>query len=284
MKRLTSATLLFLFLALFPLSAQLARRGLYTDHALGGGMNPTALALTSRLWYRIPLQEQRGILWDPAKLDLGVRNQLSPAFEEFGAYLYWEPLALFDFTASVAARQTITAFDSGFYEVSEYGADYDELSDSSEDKARAGFRFTFAPRLKAAYAGVIMANELKIDVFDFGSNVSNPGERYFYEPAYDTVIAFRETVVANTLTILYTVTPGLRLGGQYFLRHVADADVTNHRLNALGIYTRQLGESVSFFGALLAGSYLEDRYHQGELYLAGQLGIQARLSGPEELM
>ncbi|MFW6338060.1 MAG: hypothetical protein ACOC25_03970 [Alkalispirochaetaceae bacterium] len=280
MKRLITAILLFILLPLSQLPAQLAQRGLYTDHALGGGIHPTALALTSRLWYRIPLQEQRGILWDPAKLDLGARNQLSPAFEEIGAYLYWEPLALFDFTASVAARRTITAFDSGFYEVEGYDAEYEELSGSLEDEATAGFRFTFAPRLKGAYAGFVLANELKIDVFDFGSNVSNPGERFFYEPAYDTVIAFRDTVVANTLTVLYSVTPDLLLGGQYYLRHVAQADVTNHRLNGSGIYTRELRENLSFFAALLGGSYLDDRYHTGELYLAGQLGVQARLTGP----
>jgi len=268
--------------ALLPLSAQLARRGLYTDHSLGGGMPPTALAATSRLWYRIPLQEQRGILWDPAKLDLGLRNQLSPAFEEFGAYLYWEPLALFDFTATLAARRTITAFDAGFYEVSGYDAPYDNLADAGSDEAKTGFRFTFAPRLKAAYAGFIAVDELTIDVFDFGSNVSSPGERFFYEPVYDTIVAFRDTVLANTFTLLYQLTPEVRLGGQYFLRHVAEAEETNHRLNAIGIYTRDLNEGLALFAALLAGSYLEDRYHRGDLYLAGQLGIQARLTGPGE--
>lgn len=282
MKRRILVSLLFLFLAMSPVSAQLARRGLYTDHAAGGGINPTALALTSRIWYRIPLQEQRGLLWDPAKLDLGLRNQLSPAFEEIGAYLYWEPLALFDFTATIAARRTITAFDAGFYEVSGYDAPYDDLADNGSDEAKTGFRFTFAPRLKGAYAGFILAEELKIDVFDFGSNVSNPGKRYFYEPVYDTVIAFRDTVVANTLTVLYSATPELRLGGQYFLRHVAEADETNHRLNAIAIYSRGIREGVSLFAALLGGSYLEDRYYRGDLYLAGQVGIQARLAGPGE--
>lgn len=282
MGRRTTVILLFMLFVLSPLPGQLARKGLYTDHALGGGMSPTALALTSRLWYRIPLQEQRGILWDPAKLDLGVRNQLSPAFDEIGAYLYWEPLALFDFTAALAARRTITAFDAGFYEVSSYDASYDNLADTGSDEVNTGFRFTFAPRLKGAYAGFIAVDELKIDVFDFGSNVSNPGERYFYEPVYDTVVAFRDTVVSNTLTLLYQLTPQMRLGGQYFLRHVADAEESNHRLNAVGIYTRNLNEGLSLFAALLAGSYIADRYHRGDLYAAGQLGIQARLTGRRE--
>lgn len=278
--RLT-AVMLLLLLFLGSLGAQPARQGLYTDHAIGGGINPTALALTSRLWYRIPLQEQRGILWDPAKLDLGVRNQLSPAFEEFGAYLYWEPVALFDFTATVAARQTITAFDAGFYELPDYDAPYDDLADTGGDESKTGFRFTFAPRLKGAYGPIVAANELRVDIFDFGSNVPGAGDRYFYEPVYDTVLAFRDTVVANTFLFLYSVTPEVRVGGQYFLRHVPEASETNHRLTAMAVYARPVGEELSLFAALLGGSYLRDRYHEGALYLAGQVGIQARLAGPE---
>jgi len=276
--------LLMLLLVLFlgSLTAQPAKAGLYTDHAIGGGMNPTALALTSRLWYRIPLQEQRGVLWDPAKLDLGVRNQLSPAFEEFGAYLYWEPVALFDFSATVAARQTITTFDAGFYELSDYDAPYDDLSNSGSDESQTGFRFTFAPRLKGAYGPVVAVNEFRVDIFDFGSNVAGEGDRYFYEPVYDTVLSFRDTVVANTAILLYSVTSELRVGGQYYLRHVPDANETNHRLAAMAVYARPVNEKLSLFAALLGGTYLDDRYYRGDLYLAGQVGLQARLAGPQE--
>jgi hypothetical protein len=282
MRRRVTIAVLLLLLTLSSAAAQPARRGLYTDHALQGGMHPAALALTSRLWYRIPLQEQRGVLWDPAKLDLGVRNQLSPAFEEFGAYLYWEPVALFDFTAIASVRQTITPFEAGFYELSGYDASYDNLADTGSDESKTGFRFTFAPRLKAAYGPLLGANELRVEVFDFGSNVSGGGERYFYEPVYDTVLSFRDTVVANTFLILYAVTQELRLGGHYYLRHVPDAGETNHRLAAMAVYTRSLRDHLSLFASLLGGSYVEDRYYRGDLYLAGQLGIQARLGGSRE--
>lgn len=280
MKRLVTSLLLLALV--IPLHAQLAEPGLYTDHAVGGGINPTALAVTSRLWYRIPLLEQRGVLWDPAKLDLGVRNQLSPAFEEIGAYLYWEPVALFDFTATVSARQTFTLFDAGFYELSDYDAPYDDLSGSGEDEARSGFRFTFAPRLKGAYAGFVAVNELKVDVFDFGSNVSEPGQRFFYEPVYDTVLQFRDTVVANTFILLYSATPELRLGGQYYLRSVPNSGRLSNRFAAMALYARPVGERLSLFAALLSGSYLGDRYRDGSLYIAGQVGLQARLWAPPE--
>ncbi|MFP4331115.1 MAG: hypothetical protein ACLFP6_10395 [Spirochaetaceae bacterium] len=280
MKRL--ATLLILFSTVVPLQGQLALPGLYTDHAVGGGISPTALAATSRLWYRIPLAEQRGALWDPAKIDLGVRNQLSPAFEEIGAYFYWEPVAVFDLTVSVAARQTFTLFDAGFYEVAGYDAPYDDLADRGEDRSRSGFRFTVAPRLKAAYARFVALNELRVDVFDFGSNVAEPGERYFYEPVNDTILRFQDTVVANTFLLLYSLTPELLLGGQYYLRSVPDSGAVSHRFSGMAVYSQPLRERLSLFAALLSGSYAGDRYHAGSFYLAGQVGFQAKVWAPRE--
>lgn len=280
MKRRIAPTVLLLLLITLPLPAQLARQGVYTDHTVGGGLNPTALAFTSRLWYRAPLREERGILWDPAKVDLGVRNQFSPAFEEFGAYVYWEPVAIFDLSAAVSFRRAFTAFGFGFQELESYDDSYRDLSDAS-DENRGGFRFTVTPRLKGAYAGFVAVNELRIDTFDFGSNVSEAGKRYFYEPVYDTVLKLRDTVVANTTILLYSLTPELRLGGQYYLRHVPGSDRTSHRFSAMGIYARPLSDGMSLFGALLAGGYAADRYRTGDLYLAGQVGLQARIWGAQ---
>jgi alkylhydroperoxidase/carboxymuconolactone decarboxylase family protein YurZ len=63
------------------LSAEKAKKGFYLNQSIQGSFNPLGLQFLTQAYYRIPLVNKEGILWESTKIDIGLQNNLSPAFD-----------------------------------------------------------------------------------------------------------------------------------------------------------------------------------------------------------
>ncbi len=262
-------SLLFVLLTISVASAQQATEGLVLDQNIQASYNPLGVQLVTKLFYRIPLVRRPGILWESTKIELGIQNNLSPAFDYAGAYVNIEPIALFNLTLTAQAVAYYTALGYGLYPLSGYGAGYDSSAlDSVTAKNGTGLLLSAAPTIKAAVG--------PIAVLDTGSLTwfrANGGTGYFYEIAGDTVLAGSDIEIGNQAYVLATVFPGLRFGINDGVLYVPASGYVSHRLSAIGVYSASLSKKFAVYGALVAGTFLTDRNYQYKLYLAGQAGV-----------
>lgn len=272
MKKLIVA-LLFVLLTISPASAEKASEGLFLDQNIQGSYNPLGLQLVTKLFYRIPLIRRSGILWESTKLEFGIQNNLSPAYDFAGAFVSIEPIALFNLTLSAQAAGYYTALGYGLYPLSGYGAGYNGAAlDSVTAKNGTGIVLSAAPTIKAAVGPIAVLDTGSLSWFR-----ANGGSGYFYEIAGDTVLAGSDIEIGNQAYLLATVATGLLVGLNDGVLYVPASGYVSHRLGAIGIYSAPLSKKLSIYGAIVGGTFLADRYYQYKLYVAGQAGVTLRL-------
>lgn len=218
------------------------------------------------LWYQRPILERSGPLWDPARIEVGVSNRWAPVFNETTAYLYLEPVAAFDITASVAYQvQYDGLVGGGYYRLNSYDEDpTKEISD--RETTQGGVVARIAPRFKFSAAGFLAAHTIQISYVDY-SAFSNDDEFDYYLDTgggIDEVLQERDLWIRNSTFLFYEAASGLLLGLNSVLDFVPDADRNNYQLNAAGRFTQTLGNSweVDLIG--IAGTYLSHRWLEGE--------------------
>ena len=271
-----------LFSLAVPLSAQEAgATGWSLSQALVALRKPTGFSLISRVWYTVPLYEGRnGILWDSARVELGVHNQVSPAFDDLSAEVFLEPIAFFDLRVRTGIRFAYDAFGFGYAPLGGYGDDYAEPTDLAYE-TRLGTFFVATPRLKAAFGPLIVLNAFHIAGFDF----SGAGESHFYEQVHNVALRTRDAVLQNSTALLYdfALPTGRTLvaGCEFHILSVPRSGERTQRLSALVSHERPLGSSPwRLTAALVTGVYLEQRYYDAEiedLFVAGQIAVVRRL-------
>jgi hypothetical protein len=267
------ALLGFLIVALPVLSAEPAVRGFYLDQNLQASYNQLGLQLGTKLLYRMPLVEKEGRLWESTKIDVGIANSLSPAYDFVGAYLDIEPIAIFDlaFTAQFAGYYDGLGY--GFHDLAGYGAPFDSTALSSlPSKNTTGYFLSAAPTLKFAFGPFAFANTLHITYFDVDG-----GTGYFYETYANCVLAKSDTELYNDAYALLRVASGIMVGLNDSILFVPSSGYRSHAIQAVGVFSRNLSQRLAFYAALTAGTYLEDRYYRYEPRVAGVMGITSAL-------
>jgi len=61
------------------LEAEKAVAGLDLDQTVQASVDPLGLQAVTRLYYRVPLSDRPGLLWESARIDAGILNSLSPS-------------------------------------------------------------------------------------------------------------------------------------------------------------------------------------------------------------
>ncbi|MFP4619344.1 MAG: hypothetical protein ACLFMZ_10925, partial [Spirochaetaceae bacterium] len=74
-------------LPLFPLPAEEEsegpERGLSVRGTLAAKVNPLGASLVNKLYYTEPLYGERsGVLWDSARMQMGITNDFTPAYDD----------------------------------------------------------------------------------------------------------------------------------------------------------------------------------------------------------
>ncbi|MGO8693800.1 MAG: hypothetical protein ACLQMF_09040 [Rectinemataceae bacterium] len=255
------------------LFADPAARGFYVDQNVEAAINPLGVQLGTKLFYRMPLVPKKGLLWESTKIDLGLVNDLSPAYDFIGGFVDIRPIAVFDiaFTAQFAGYYSGLGY--GFRDLSGYDAAFDPSTLASlPSRNTTGYILSAAPTLQFALGPFAFADTLQIMYFDVDG-----GEGYFYETYANCVLAKRDTELTNNVYALATILPGIMLGLNDSILFVPASGYESHALQAVGIASKAFTPRLSFYAALMAGIYLEDRNFQYDPHVAGQVGITSRL-------
>jgi hypothetical protein len=253
--------------------AESPRKGLFLDQGLQASYNSLGVQLATKLFYRQPLAMGSGILWESAKVELGAKNSLSPAYDLIGAYVDIEPIAVFDLELSAQFAGYFDALGYGFHDLAGYDSSFDSSAlDKLEAKNATGFILSAAPTFKIAFGPIAVLDTLNAHYFRVDG-----GSGYFYEAMGNCVLAKNGVELFNDAYALWRFPFGLMAGLNDSVLYVPDSGYTSHTLQAVGVYTRTFSEKLDFYAALMAGIYLADRYYDHYLHAAGQVGITLAL-------
>jgi hypothetical protein len=261
------------FVAASMMSAEPAVRGFYLDQNLGAAYNPLAVQLATKLFYRMPLSHKKGILWESTKIDAGLTNSLTPAYDFFGAFLDVEPIAIVDVAFSAQAAGYYSGLGYGFHDLSGYGAAFDaDTLNSLPSKNTAGYFLSAAPTLQFAFGSFAFSNTLHINYFDVDG-----GSGYFYETYANCALGKSDVELYNDAYALLSIESGLMVGLNDSLLVVPASGYQSHTLQAVGILTKAMSDRLSLYAVLTTGLYLEDRYYQYSPRIAGMIGFTSAL-------
>jgi len=253
--------------------AQAPVQGLYLDQNLQAAYNPLGAQLGTKFFYRAPLNLGEGVLWEPTRIDVGIKNSLSPAFDMVGLYVDILPIAVFDLALSVQAIGFFDAFGFGFRELSGYGAEFgEEALEAIPDGNALGLMIQASPTFQIAFGPFAFMDTLNVNYF-----AVDDGEGYFHDVVGGAVLKKKDIELYNDAYAMYTFEFGLLVGLNDSILYVPGSGYTTHCLQAVGVYTRDLSEKLSLYAAITAGAWLEDKYFKGMPRVAGQVGITARL-------
>lgn len=253
--------------------AEPTREGLYFDQVVQASHNPLGLQAISKFFYRLPVFNDPGLLWESTKLDVGVQNNLSPSFDLIGVFAKLEPIAFFDIAVAVQFAGYYNLFGYGFYELPTYSSpsDPNEMSRSDTQNA-AGFAFSVAPTLKAAFDPIVISNTFTLSYF-----YADNGQGYFFERIGNVALRKSDIELINSAYLLVNPFEGFYAGLNDWTIFVPGSGYVSHRLCAVGAYTAHLTQSLALYGGLFLGTFLNDQYFQYEFYTGAQIGMTLRL-------
>ncbi|MDR3200515.1 MAG: hypothetical protein LBT68_03550 [Spirochaetales bacterium] len=258
------------------------QEGWRTSRSAAGQMNPLGLSIDLRLFYVWPLYgEKRGLLWDNCRVEAGLHNSLTPAFDTLSAFVRVEPVAFFDVSAQAGLRGYYDTFGFGYTPLAGYGASWDSRDRKDAERSTAtGFRYSFTATLKGAAGPFVFASATSCTIYDMFE--TSGGLDYYYDPSADTALRRFDGFITNDSLVLYTFAEGLQGGLVHGFLYVPGSEYVSRRLCLLGRIEGKLNPSCTAFAAVLGGVFLRDRYNSwkdGRLYAAVQAGINVKLGG-----
>ena len=262
------------------------QRGFSVRNSLGGMLNPTGASLSTRVYYTEPLYgEREGAMWQTARMEIGLSNHLSPAYDDVSIDLFVEPAAVFDFRTNIGVRYAYNTFGYGYTPVSSYDIDYSDAG-SLPSETKTGLFIRLTPRIKLAFGPVVFLNALTWSYFSFNYGTSKKESTpYFYEPTNDVIIKDNEGLMKNETTLLYRFPVRDELTFLSGLNHsivfVQGSSYTSQKLSAMAAVQLEMEErGLSFDAAVLLGAFLRNRYYgvdEGYASPALNIGVTKRL-------
>jgi hypothetical protein len=254
-------------------SAERAQKGFFLEQSIQASYNPLGLQFLTQAYYRIPLVNKDGVLWESTRIDVGLQNNLSPAYDMIGAYIDIEPIAIFDLALTAQGIGYYDALGFGFYSVSGYGAGFNDAAlNPLTPKNTLGYTLSATPTFKIAFGPVAI-----VDSFSFSWFSVDDGTGFFYERINNCVLAKNDYELVNNGYLLATIVPGVLVGLNDYLLAVPSSGYLSHRIVAMGIYSTSFTPRLSFNAVLQVGTFLADAYFQYTVYIGGQVGISLAL-------
>jgi hypothetical protein len=236
-------------------SAEKTIPGLYLKQSAGGSYNPLGVLITTHLFYRLPLVKKDGILWESSKIDIGIHNDLSPAFENPGLFIQIEPIAIFDCKFQFDLVHLYKHLGFGYIALDSSSSNYHP--DSIKDRPQSsnnGYWFKVAPTLKLMIKKLIIAN-----TFSFNS-ITMDKNGYYLERLTNTRLDNDDILLTNDIFTLYEFSKSFLAGVNFYSNRVQTTDAVTHRLSLSAIYTHRFNPKTDFNGVILAGTYFKHDY------------------------
>jgi hypothetical protein len=232
--------------------------GFHFSQGLAGSYNALGAALDTTFLYRIPLSSSTDMLWETMKIDIGVKNSLTPADERLTLYMNIEPIAIFDISVNAGLTEMYKLLGYGFVEVP---ASTSPLSDAyttnlvQQDKL--GFFLKVSPEFKVQVGPFILVDALDYVYLSVGGE-----EKFFNDRKEAAVLKFSDSLIVNNVYALYDFSNGWFAGLNYFLLINPSSGFGTQYLAGLGAYTWKLDKVSDLSFNLLIGWYLKDDFQQ----------------------
>lgn len=238
---------------------------------IGACLNPLGMLLESRVFYRVPLSQDTGILWNTAKFETGLLNEWSPGDEMAGVWVNIEPVAIFSILAKAGVYGNYRLFGFGYRPLEgKTGSYHDTVLSGIPQENRFATRFTIAPSLRLRVSRLILANNFSANRIDFTAT-----EGYYYEIRTALPHAVHDWDCSNDLLALWEKSRRLLIGVNHNLVYVAGTEIRQQKLGVMVIATASTQRFSSLFGLVTAGAYLESSLRRGTPYIAMLCGFEA---------
>lgn len=225
------------------------------DHAeiVGGGT-------TFDLFYRLPLINKSSPLFQSTKLDIGIQEFLTPAFNRISTFIKIEPIAFFDVKIKIGHDYI---FD--FLHMESPNSDYscEKIDDISKKTLhpKNGFRSDVIPTLKFAFKQIAL-----LYTFTWTYHYYKH-KGYYYD--YNTFIIHKgsDSFFKHNVKFLFKVWD-LRMGPQVAYSHVHSSRKNYLETSFLIAYFptwKCLKDKVKPFLGASVGTYPKDRHRKGKL-------------------
>lgn len=259
-------------------------QGMYLNTNLGASVNSLGLAWKADVFYRIPLVDKPGVLWETTKLDIGVQQYLSPAFERASAFVRIEPIAFFDVVAYAGYDYMYggngKVFAPGMLKLSSPDDDYSSDTRKEMDgEAKGGLRVVVVPTFKIAFGPVAALYSWSINYHDYDY------EGYYYDAETYIAQKGKDAVYTHDAKVLYKLGPFpgvgvFRLGVNYTDSRVGSTDDRSSKLAGMVVYQakwKSLSATTSPYFVTMLGTHLEDRYYENKVHFALLMGVTYKL-------
>ena len=252
--------------------------GLYTDASIGAMVNPFGTEIGEKLYYRFPFISSDNILFASTKLDVGIDNRTTPAYNRLMIFASFEPIAILDLSTHIGYMQTYKALGFGFVQLPSYEAEYDQKAvDSLPQKNKAGLWSDVTVRLKAGFplgnGKVIASYAFTVNYIRFGK----ARDGYFYERQQDFVFKMSDLSLIHDAMVGYLYGENLLVGVDNYYVLVPRSGERAWTLSGLASYNLKITKDANFSISLLSGPQIDKQYYQGKINTIVQSGISVRL-------
>jgi len=242
-------------------------------------VNPLGLALTVNGYYRQVYNHDASPLWDGLYYQAGAQAHVNPAFSRAGVHLEWLPVTVlklrlqYDRYYFSGSNGSLLAFSSADELFGDNALEMREGDEFSGYGDRSLFRF----ELRLKHSNVIFRNVTDLAYYRF------PGAGpYYLEREYEILMATRDDTVSNQMFLLFETSNNdsrYYIGPYYDYVSVSKSGLKRERLGLTGYQTfkRTLAGLKDVRWFIQAGTYLDERNRDGELYLIAGIGGDFKL-------
>ena len=260
--------------ALLLLLTSPAVAGVRHASAFGIRSNRLGVGILSDTGLRTPLFDSEHVLLKDTYVDVGIVSQLSPATLHPGVYVEVVPLAILKLRASAQRLQYFGYFGSlsEFPDEEWAPAQLDAAEDDGRGQRTGGFLYDARANLRGKFWRIVFSFEGQASHFEVDA------EAPVYEPVFDLLLAPSDELYQGRALLGFMVLGQAQTPSSLMVAFLHQAFRTtetdlSRQIPGLAV-VMQPSESFWSTGrpvlAVLGGIFAEDKYKQGELFLATQ--------------
>lgn len=248
-------------------------KGLYFSQRTAGCYNPPALLLDSRLFYRLPLFDRQGELWERTRIEAGIRNMWSPTDNLFLACLTVEPIGFLEIGFMGGGYAMFRGLGVGFFPLEGPEVAFDaDTRKSIEAENRTGWWVRVEPVLKARVGPFVVVDAVQFNVFDLG------GDEWFVEMRSYSIHNTRDRDVLNNAFVFYRPAGRFMTGPTYQVLYTESTGAAAHRLRWATVYKPSIAWLRESWVAVNIGIFNSDEEFRGKFHIGALVGGEVQLT------